>query len=126
MRESSVSRIKGLIELKGKGVCECEFIRHLAPLSVGSIVRALPLEGRVIKDDFYVGVILNIALGAEKQKDEFKIKDIGFMVANNVLCIFTKDVKVKGFNSIGRVLSNIEILETASMGDILVIKRSGV
>jgi hypothetical protein len=122
MSISSVSRIRGTIELRDKGICECEFIRHLAPLSVGSIVRALPLEGRVIIDDNYVGLVTNLSLGAEKQRDTFKKGDMAFMVANNAICIFKKDVRLKGFNPIGRVLSNIDILEKASMGDIMIIK----
>ncbi len=122
MSVSSVSRIKGIIELRGKGVCECEFIRHLAPLSVGSIVRALPMEGRVIIDENYVGLVTNLSLGAEKQRDAFKRGDMAFMIVNNAICIFKKDVRVKGFNPIGRILSNIEVLEKASIGDIMIIK----
>ncbi len=122
MSTSSVSRIRRVIELRGKGVCQCEFIRHLAPLSVGSILRALPLEGRVIIDDNYVGLVTNLSLGAEKQRDTFKRGDMAFMVANNAICIFKKDARVKGFNPIGRVLSNIEVLDEASMGDIMIIK----
>ncbi len=121
---TSVSRIKCIIELRDKGSCECEFIRHLAPLSVGSILRALPLEGRVIIEDNYIGLLTNLSLGAEKQRDNYKEGDIGFMVSNNALCIFTKDVNIKGFNPIGRVLTNIYILKEASRGDVIIIKRS--
>ncbi|GIU72800.1 MAG: hypothetical protein KatS3mg003_2279 [Candidatus Nitrosocaldaceae archaeon] len=122
MSAGSVSRIKGIIELRGKGSCECEFIRHLAPLTVGSILRALPLEGRVLVEDEYVGLVTNLSIGAEKQRDSFKRGDIAFMVANNAICIFKKDVSMKGFNPVGRVISNIEVLEKASMGDIMIIK----
>lgn len=122
MSISSVSRIKGVIELRDKGVCNCEFVRHSAPVSVGSIIRALPLEGRVIIDENYVGLVTNLSLGAEKQREAFKRGDIGFMVANNAICIFKKDVRVKGFNPLGRILSNMEVLEKAVMGDIMVIK----
>ncbi|MBI5133457.1 MAG: hypothetical protein HZA83_01975, partial [Thaumarchaeota archaeon] len=42
----SVSRTRLMLELKGKGVCECELARHLAPLTVGTLMRSLPVEGR--------------------------------------------------------------------------------
>ena len=121
----SISRVKCIIELKNKGNCECEFIRHLAPVSVGSILRALPLEGRVIMEDNYIGLLTNISLGAEKQRDNYKKGDIGFRVYDSAICIFTKDVSMKGFNPLGRVLTNINILEEASRGDVIIIKRLG-
>ena len=122
---TSVSRIKAIIELKGKGSLECEFIRHIAPLTVGSIVRALPLEGRVIIDDKYIGLITNLTLGAEKQREEYRKGEMAYMLANNAICIFKKDSKIKGLNPIGRVINeDLSILEKAEMGDVISIRKA--
>lgn len=120
----SVSRIKISIELKGKGLLEAELVRHLAPVSVGTITRALPLEGRVVRDASYISILTNLSIGAEKQREEFKRGEIAYMIANNTICIFTKDAKVKGLNPIGRVLTNIEVMEKAINGDVIVMSLS--
>ncbi|MEM0363950.1 MAG: cyclophilin-like fold protein [Candidatus Nitrosocaldus sp.] len=118
----SVSRIRLVLEIKGKGRCECELARHLAPLTVGSILRALPIEGRVYRyDGAFIYMETGLTIGREKQRDEFKRGDIGFMVANGALCIFLKDVKGMMFNPLGRVINNIELLEGASAGDVLLL-----
>ncbi len=118
----SVSRIRVTLELKGKGRCECEFARHLAPLTVGSIVRSLPIEGRAHRyDGLFIYMETGLAVGREKQRDEFKRGDIGFMVANGAVCIFLKDIKGMMFNPLGRVTSNIEVLDSASAGDVLLL-----
>ncbi len=118
----SVSRIRLILELKGKGRCECEFARHLAPLTVGSILRALPIEGRAHRyDGSFIYMETGLAIGREKQRDEFKRGDIGFMIANGAVCVFLKDVKGMMFNPLGKVTSNIEVLDGVSAGDVLLL-----
>ncbi len=120
----SVSRVRVLIVVKGKGECECELARHLAPLTVGSILRALPLESRIYRfNDKFVYMDTGLSIGAEKQKDSFKRGDIGFMVSNNSICIFLNDVIGMRFNPLGRVLSNIELFEKISSSDVAVIRH---
>lgn len=121
----SVSRIRLIMEVRGKGRCECEFARHLAPLTVGSIIRALPIEGRAHRfDGLFIYMETGLALGREKQRDEFRRGDVGFMVANGAVCIFLKDVKGMMFNPLGRVTSNIEVLEGIGAGDVLLLLPS--
>ncbi len=120
----SVSRIRITLVVKGKGECECELARHLAPLTVGSILRALPLESRIYRfDDRFVYMDTGVSVGAEKQRDSFKRGDIGFMVSNNSICIFLKDVSGMRFNPLGKVLSNIELLEDPSSKDVVIMQR---
>ncbi len=120
----SVSRVRVVLIVKGKGECECELVRHLAPLTVGSILRALPLESRIYRfDDKFVYIDAGVSVGAEKQRDSFKRGDIGFMVSNNSICIFLKDVSGMRFNPLGKILSNIELLEDPSNKDVIIIHK---
>ncbi len=124
MQAGSVSRTKLLLELKGKGVSECELARHLAPLTVGSLLRTLPAEGRVHRfEDKFVYFETGLSIGTEKQRASFKRGELAFMIANGSICIFVKDTSGSGFNPIGRVVSNLELIESSAPGDVLVLKR---
>ena len=124
VQAGSVSRTKLLLELKGKGTCECELARHLAPHTVGSLLRALPFEGRTHRfEDKFVYFETGLTIGTEKQRTAFKRGELAFMIANGSICIFVKDATSSGLNPIGRVISNIELLETSAPGDVLVLKQ---
>ena len=117
----SVSRVRITLEVKGKGRCELELVRHLAPLTVGSILRVLPIESRVYKfDEKFLYFDTPLLIGAEKQRDSFKRGEVGFMVSNNTICIFLKDVHGMRFNPIGRIISDMELLDHVS-NDVVVL-----
>ena len=124
VQAGSVSRIKLLLELKGKGTCECELARHLAPLTVGSLLRTMPVEGRVHRfEDKFVYFETGLTIGTEKQRASFKRGELAFMIANGSICIFVKDASNPGLNPIGRVTSNLELLESSAPGDVLALKQ---
>ncbi|MEM3084014.1 MAG: cyclophilin-like fold protein [Nitrososphaerales archaeon] len=122
----SVSRTRLLLELKGKGICECELARHLAPLTVGTLLRSIPVEGRAHHfEDKFVYFETGLTIGAEKQKSDFKRGDIGFMISNGSICVFLKDVSVTtNMNPIGRVIANIELIESSAPGDVLLLRKT--
>lgn len=124
MQAGSVSRTKLLLELRGKGTSECELARHLAPLTVGSLLRAIPVEGRAHRfEDKFVYFETGLTIGTEKQRTSFKRGEVAFMIANGSICIFVKDALVSGLNPIGRVTSNLELIESSAPGDVLVLKQ---
>lgn len=124
MHAGSVSRTKMLLELKSKGTCECELARHLAPLTVGSLLRAVPVEGRVHRfEDKFVYFETGLSIGTEKQRSSFKRGELAFMISNGSICIFVKDAPGSGLNPIGRVTSNLELIESSGPGDVLVLKQ---
>lgn len=122
---ASVSRTKLTLELKGKGICECELARHLAPLTVGTILRALPVEGRAHRfEDKFVYFESGITIGTEKQRSNFKRGDMAFMISNGSICVFIKDTSVAtNMNPIGRVTTNLESIEGSAMGDVLQLRK---
>ncbi len=119
-----MSRTKLLLELKGKGACECELARHLSPLTVGNMLRTLPVEGRAHRfEDKFVYFETGLSIGAEKQRSSFKRGELAFMISNGSICIFIKDAIGSGLNPIGRVISNLELIESSAAGDVFALKR---
>ncbi|MFQ5970049.1 MAG: cyclophilin-like fold protein [Nitrososphaerales archaeon] len=126
MPAGSVSRTKLLLELKGKGDCECELARHLAPLTVGSLLRAIPVEGRAHRfEDKFVYFETGLTIGMEKQRRYFKRGDLAFMITNGSICVFVRDSSASsGLNPIGNVTSNLELIENSSLGDVLLLRQA--
>ncbi|MGH9909538.1 MAG: cyclophilin-like fold protein [Nitrososphaerales archaeon] len=122
----SVSRTRLMLELKGKGVCECELARHLAPLTVGTLMRSLPVEGRAhYFEDKFVYFETGLTIGTEKQRSDFKRGDMAFMISNGSVCIFVKDASAStNMNPIGRMITNLELIESSAPGDVLLLRKS--
>jgi hypothetical protein len=102
----SISRLPVTLEISNKGFAQCEMIRHLSPLSVGMILKRLPLQDRVHKfADKLVYIETGLTIGAEKQKAKFKRGDMAYMTSNGSICIFIKDSLDTPMNAIGIVKS---------------------
>lgn len=123
----SISRIPVTLEVTNKGFAECEMIRHLSPVSVGIILKRLPLQDRIHKfGDKLVYIETGLAIGAEKQKTRFKRGDIAYMTSNGSICIFINDSSVIPMNPIGIVKSNLEIIEATRTGDIMILSNTQI
>ena len=123
----SISRIPVTLEVTNKGFAECEMIRHLSPVSVGIILKRLPLQDRIHKfADKLVYIETGLAIGAEKQKTRFKRGDIAYMTSNGSICIFINDSSVIPMNPIGIVKSNLEIIEATRTGDIMILSNTQI
>lgn len=123
----SISRLTVTLEITNKGLAECEMIRHLSPVSVGMILKRLPLQDRIHKfADKLVYIETGLTIGAEKQKTRFKRGDIAYMTSNGSICIFIKDSSVIPMNPIGVVKSNLEIIEDTRAGDIMILSNTQI
>ena len=123
----SISRLPVTLEITNKGIAECEMIRHLSPVSVGMILKRLPLQDRIHKfADKLVYIETGLTIGAEKQKTRFKRGDIAYMTSNGSICIFINDSSVIPMNPIGVVKSNLEIIEDTRTGDIMILSNTQI
>ena len=123
----SISRLTVTLEITNKGLAECEMIRHLSPVSVGMILKRLPLQDRIHKfADKLVYIETGLTIGAEKQKTRFKRGDMAYMTSNGSICIFIKDSSVIPMNPIGVVKSNLEIIEDTRAGDIMILRNTQI
>jgi uncharacterized protein len=123
----SISRLPVTLEITNKGFAECEMIRHLSPVSVGMILKRLPLQDRIHKfADKLVYIETGLTIGSEKQKSRFKRGDMAYMTSNGSICIFIKDSSVMPMNPIGVVKSNLEIIEATRAGDRMILSNTQI
>ncbi|MGQ0638480.1 MAG: cyclophilin-like fold protein [Nitrososphaerota archaeon] len=127
MSAGSVSKVEIIVEIKGKSQLRCELKRHLAPVTVGNIVRSLPLEGNAhMLNNSFVYMETKINVGGERQRKEFKKGEIAFMTANGSICFFLNDsASPKTMTPIGNMTFNIEALNDVKPGDVFLITQAG-
>lgn len=123
MSAGSVSSSHLVVEIKTKSKLACELKRHLSPKTVGSILRALPLEGNAHflgQNIVYFETMINS--GIERQKKEFKKGDIAFSPTGGSICFFVADViSSKPMTPIGKILSDANALKDAKPGDVIAV-----
>ncbi len=117
---SSVSKIKLILEIRGKTRISCELKRHLSPRTVGAIIRSLPLEGNAHllgKSITYLDTPINS--GIERPRKEFKKDDIAFLPISGSICFFFANSESdKTMTPIGKITSNVDELKNVQSWDI--------
>ena len=128
MSAGSVSRVEVNLEIKGKSQLKCELKRHLAPKTVGTITRSLPLEGTVhMMGNSFVYIETKINVGGERQRSQFKKGDVSFMASTGSICFFQSDTdSTKSMTPIGTITFNLDALNDVKPGDVFVITQAAV
>lgn len=123
---NTVSRIPLILEISNKGVVECEIIRHLSPITTKLILNGLPLKDRIHKlQGALVYMETGLIIGAEKQRSRFRRGEMAYLTSNGSVCIFVKDCPaISTMNPIGLITSNLQILESAQTGDVMILRRT--
>jgi len=121
----SVSKSNLILEIKGKSKITVELKRHLAPRTVGMLLRSLPLDGNA----HFLGrsiVYFESAIdsGAERARKDFRKGDVAFYPAGGSICFFVSDASPgKQMSPIGRIVSGIGGFSDAKPGDILSLRQ---
>jgi len=120
MEQDSVSKIKLILEIRGKAKLNCELKRHLSPRTVGIISRSLPLEGNAHQITNNISYFETpIDSGIDRPRKEFKKGDIAFLPTNGSICFFSEDVSSsKTMTPIGKIISDIAVLAEIKSGDV--------
>ena len=128
MNAGSVSKVDVILEIKGKSQLKCELKRHLAPRTVGSIIRSFPIEGNAhLMGNSFVYIETKINVGSERQRMQFKKGDIAFMASNGSVCLFLNDTdSTKPLTPIGKIVSNFDALNEVKSGDVFLMTQAGV
>ena len=120
----SISKVKVVLEISGKGVSQGHIVRHLSPLTSSAILKSLPIQRRANKfKDRFVYIETELALGREKQRTNFKRGDLAFMTFHGSICVFLNDTISTPMNPLGVVTTHLEMLETIVPGDLITINR---
>jgi hypothetical protein len=112
-----ISRVKVRFLLEGAGEAEGELVRFLAPRTVDTIVRKLPVEGRAAlwKEEVYFEIPVKI--GEEKAKPTVENGTIAFWPMGSALCVFFGDSQpYSPVNILGKITKNLELFKQVRSG----------
>jgi uncharacterized protein len=124
MDVGSISKVKVILEISGKGVSQGHIVRHLSPLTSSAILKSLPIQRRANKfKDRFVYIETELALGREKQRTNFKRGDLAFMTFHGSICVFLNNTISTPMNPLGSVTTHLEMLERIVPGDLITINR---
>lgn len=121
---SSVSRIRITMEVQGIGNFDCEFIRHLSPLTIATILRKVPITGLLHargKHIKYIETGLNV--GAEKQRAVFEEGDLTYMTSNGSICIILESISGIMMNPLGKFLGDVDSFRSIRSGAVLKLNK---
>ncbi|MBO3804071.1 MAG: hypothetical protein JTT11_09445 [Candidatus Brockarchaeota archaeon] len=113
----SVSRIPVLFKFNNRLQVVGELNRVLAPRTVETIARSMPLEGVIGASDGLLYFPTNLILGAEKPVQRLQRGSIAYWPICGGVCISVEDVAAKqSMSLIGRVVSGLEVLKEVRPG----------
>ncbi len=115
--EADISRIKIKFIIEGVGEAEGELVRFLAPRTVDTIVRKLPVEGRAAlwKEEVYFEI--PIKMGEEKAKPIVETGTLAFWPMGSALCIFYgQSQPYSPVSILGKITKNLELFKQVKSG----------
>jgi len=115
--EEDVSHIKIRFQIEGLGEAEGELVRFLAPRTIDTIVRKLPVEGRsaLWKEEIYFEI--PVKMGEEKAKAAVETGTIAFWPMGSALCIFYgQSQPYSPVSILGKITNNLEIFKQIKSG----------
>jgi len=121
--EEGISRIKVRFLIENLGEAEGELVRFLAPRTIDTIVRKLPLEGRAAlwKEEIYFEI--PVKMGEEKAKPAVETGTIAFWPMGSALCVFFGTSQPYSPVSIlGKITKNLELFKQVKSGTTIKIE----
>jgi hypothetical protein len=115
--ESDVTRYRIRLAAEGSGEAEGELIRFQSPMTVDSLARVLPFEGRAArwKEEIYFET--PVKMGPEKAKSKVDAGTIAYWPMGSALCIFYGPTDpYSPVNVVGKVVSNLDMFRALKSG----------
>jgi len=120
----SLSKIPIKITLIDRGVATGYLNRLTAPLTVGEILKTLPLNTRVSPAMGFVSIIVGIERGTEKPVDQVKAGTIGYWPRGDAITIYPEDKRPYGpVNRIGVVEDGLDLFKGLRSGSRIIIEK---
>ena len=117
MSDEDISRVKVKFVIEALGEAEGELVRFLAPRTVDTIVRKLPVEGRAAlwKEEVYFEIPVKI--GEEKAKPTVETGSIAFWPMGSALCVFFGESHpYSPVNILGKITKNLDLFKQVKSG----------
>ncbi len=122
--EEGISRIKVKFVIENLGEAEGELVRFLAPRTVDTIVRKLPIEGRAAlwKEEVYFDI--PIKMGEEKAKPTVETGTIAFWPMGSALCVFFGvSQPYSPVSILGKITKNLELFRQVKSGTTIKVEQ---
>ena len=120
----SLSKIPIKITLIDRGEATGYLNRLTAPLTVGEIMKTLPLNTRTSSAMGFVSIIVGIERGAEKPVNQVKAGTIGYWPRGDAITIYPEDKRPYGpVNRIGVVEDGLELFNGLRSGSRIIIEK---
>jgi len=102
-----------------------DLLRHLAPLTISTLLRSFPFEGRTAYfNDEMIYWPSNLVIGAERLKSELRKGDIAFIPASGAVAVFLKDTHLaRPVIHIGRLSSDVTTISRMKPGSTIRIEE---
>lgn len=123
---ASVSRVPVRLKVADRGDGHADVFRHLAPATVGLLLRTLPIQARVSRHvPGVVAILTALEAGPEKLRGEFARGDLALHAATGHLWVFLQSqVLAQRVNPLGRIAGGMELLEECAAGDVITISAA--
>lgn len=112
-----ISHIKIKFLIEDLGEAEGELVRFMAPRTIDTIVRKLPIEGRAAlwKEEVYFEI--PIKMGEEKARPTVETGAIAFWPLGAALCIFYgKSQPYSPVSVLGKITKNMDVFKQVKSG----------
>ncbi len=122
--EEGISRVKVKFVIENLGEAEGELVRFLAPRTVDTIVRKLPIEGRAAlwKEEVYFDI--PIKMGEEKAKPTVETGTIAFWPMGSALCVFFGvSQPYSPVSILGKITKNLELFRQVKSGTTIKVEQ---
>jgi hypothetical protein len=112
--------VECVASVRGRGDANIALFRHLAPLTLNAILRALPLDSRVNLQPAMACLFTDLRVGVEKPRAQFVRGDVAFLPSGGLICIFLRDAKSdRPLNPIGKVENGLQLFDSLHAGDVV-------
>jgi hypothetical protein len=114
----SLSEFLLVASVFGKGQIKGKLLKHLAPITLGKVQRAVPFGGNAnFFEQSFVYILTPVVGGEEKSRKGFTAGEIAFMPAGGLLCFFLDKTKsYKPMNPLGEVQEGFDLLRSVKRG----------
>ncbi len=119
----SLARIKIRIKIPDIGQAQGELNRLTAPLTVGELMKRLPINSRTIPSQGCVSVLIGLKKGVEKPVNHVEAGTIAYWPQAGSICIFPAATRTFGpVNRVGTISDNLEIFKNLKSGTRIIIE----
>jgi hypothetical protein len=122
--DESLSRFQIKIKVLDLGEASGELNRLTAPLTVGELMKRLPITGRIMPGHGCVTILLGLKRGAEKPVTNVDAGVIAYWPQQGSLCIYPVASKTSSpVNKVGIIIDNVDIFKGLKTGSRVVIEK---